>query len=75
MDFFSRMQVLAFHVVKFSWMSKFDQFYVDFMLVAAKFVFLTCTVAVVEIEGYAAMLLKLKLISQYDQYDSVLTLS
>ena len=75
MDFFSRMQVLAFHVVKFSWMSKFEQFYVDFLLVAAKYVFLTCTVAVVEIEGFAAMLLKLKLISQYDQYDSLLKLS
>ena len=56
-------------------MAKFEQFYVDFLLVAAKYVSLTCTVAVVEIEGSAAMLLKLKLISQYDQYDSVLTLS
>ena len=45
------------------------------MFVAAKYVFLTCTVAVVEIEGFAAMLLKLKLISQYDQYDSLLKLS
>ena len=39
---------------------------------AAKYVFLTCTIPVVEIEGSAATLLELKSINQYDQYDSLL---
>ena len=41
-------------------------------IMAAKYVFLTCTVPVVGIEGSAAMLLELKSINQYDQYDSLL---
>ena len=37
-----------------------------FECMATKYVFLTCTVAVVEIEESAAMLPKLKSIDQYD---------
>ena len=53
-----------FLVVKFLRMAKFSHFCVDFMFAAAKYVFLTCIVPVVETEGSVAMFPKLNLINQ-----------
>ena len=67
MDFFLADASLGiFRVAKFSRMARFLHFCVGFMFVGAKYVFLTCTMPVVEIEGSATMLPKLNLINQYD---------
>ena len=55
-----------FCVAKSSWIVKFLQFCVDFIFLYAKYAFLTCTVPVVEIEGFLAILPKLKSINQYE---------
>ena len=53
-------------VVKFSRMDKFQHFGVDIMFAAAKYVFLTGIVPVLEIEGSAAMFPNPNLINQCD---------
>ena len=72
LDQFPRASFLAdaslskFLVVKFLQMAKFQHFCIVFMFAAAKYVFLTCIVPMLEIEGSAAMFPKLNLISQCD---------